>query len=58
MKVSVNGQTIEAKPTFLRLPPDLYRRVKVEGARHGLSASAIVISALEKYLPVLEKKAQ
>ena len=54
MITATKGREPEVKPqlmqTGLRLPPDVWKRIKVAARERDTSTSAIVVSAVEKYL--------
>lgn len=43
------GKPDEIKPTLLRLPLNIYRELKIEAARRGVSISAVAADVLAKF---------
>lgn len=52
--VIVNGKARDAKATYLRLPPELYKAIKIHAAKQGTSASALIIAGMEAYVKKLD----
>lgn len=51
-----NVATIEERQTGLKLPADLYRRVRVEAADRDISIKAFVAEVLAEYFERRDKK--